>query len=73
MEVSDDVGEITARDVEFADCQAEYNMLLELIQEELKVEENLTQESDVIKKELDESSFIEDIKTHAMLEKWVFD
>lgn len=69
LDVSDDVSKIQARDLEFDGCQDEYNMFLDLLQEELKSEENFMKEIAEIKKELDESPYFEDIKTHAMLEK----
>ncbi|XP_070502476.1 myosin heavy chain, cardiac muscle isoform-like [Chironomus tepperi] len=71
FEVSDNIGEMTARDLEYEDCQSEYDMLLELIRKEINTQENLKTEIAEIKKELADSSYVEELKAHALLESLV--
>ena len=69
MEASDHVSEIKARDLEYEECRAEYDLYLKLIQSEMDDQAELKAEIAEIKKELDGSSYIEEMKTHDMLER----
>ncbi|KAL7027050.1 hypothetical protein ACKWTF_005281 [Chironomus riparius] len=68
IQVSDHVTEMNARDLEYEDVLAQCNLYLKLIQTEKDEQKDLKAVIAEIKKELDGSSYVEEIKTHDMLE-----
>jgi hypothetical protein len=69
VELSIDYGDINERDIEFTFCQTEYKTIFEFIQREMEIQANLKTEIDEVRKELNESPYLEEMKTHAMLEE----
>lgn len=68
FQASENVRDKIGLDSEYEECAAEYDMLLTAIEEAVKTQEILKNEIAEIKEELVNSSYIEDIKSHKMLE-----
>lgn len=68
LQASENVHDNIALNFEYEECEAEYDMLLAAIGEAVKNQENLKNEIAEIKKELVDSTYIEEIKAHKMLE-----